>query len=473
MLSVQGDFSTAEMRAKIEKLFAGWNAKQPPVPSLPPVSHRQKPGVYLAEKNEVNQTNFRVGHLGGKLSDKDYPALEVMADILGASQFSSRLVKKVRSDMGLAYSVSANWNANFEHPGTFTIAGSTKSQSTVDALKAIYGEVERIRSTEVSDVELQEAKESTLNSFVFNFDSPSKALSRLVTYEYHGYPKDFIFQYQKAIASVTKADVMRVAKEHLKPENFVTVLVGKPADFGAPVASLNMPVSKIDLTIPEPKAATAKADGASLEKGKQLLQKLQAAAGGADKLSAVKDYTHVAQVKVLAAQGGLQVTQTTKILAPMIRFEQQLPFGKIVIYYDGKGSGFMIGPQGQAPLPAPAVKQANEELFRLQTALWVSDRDPNRTVNAVSDNVVEITDKNGNYIRLTLDGSGLPVKSNYKAADGSGAEVEALYSDFKDVAGIKLPHQVKVSQGGKPAAEITVTEYKLNSGLKPEELGQK
>ena len=51
--------------------------------------------------------------------------------------------------------------------------------------------------------------------------------------------------------------------------------------------------------------------------------------------------------------------------------------------------------------------------------------------------------------------------------------MEALYSDFKDVAGIKLPHQVKVSQGGKPAAEITVTEYKLNSGLKPEELGQK
>ncbi|MFN7938236.1 MAG: pitrilysin family protein [Bryobacteraceae bacterium] len=474
MLAIQGDFSTAEMRAKIEKLFADWNAKQAPVPPLPAVSHRQQPGIFLAEKSEVNQANFRIGHLGGKLNDKDYPALEVMADILGANGFSSRLMKKIRSDLGLAYGISANWNANYDHVGTFTIGGSTKSESTVDALKAIFGEVERIRSTEVSDQELQEAKESTLNSFVFNFDSPSKTLSRIVNYEYHGYPKDFIFQYQKAIASVTKADVMRVAKEYIKPENFVTVVVGKSADFGTPLSSLNMPVTKIDLTIPEPKTATAKADAASLQKGKQLLQKLQAAVGGADKLTAVKDYTHVAQVKVLAMQGGgLQVTQTTKIIAPMIRFEQQLPFGKIVIYYDGKGSGFMVGPQGQAPLPAPAVKQANEELFRLYPTLWMSDRDPNRTVNAVSNDAVEITDKNGNYVRVTLDASGLPAKVNYKAADNSGNEVEAIYSDFKETGGLKLPHAIKVSQGGKPAADITVTEYKLNSGLKPEELGQK
>lgn len=469
LLAIQGDFNTAEMRAKIEKLFAAWDVKQSPVPPLPAVSHRQQPGVFLAEKNEVNQANFRIGHLGGKVSDKDYPALEVMADILGANGFSSRLMKKVRSDLGLAYGVSANWNASYDHTGTFTISGSTKSESTVDALKAIYGEVERIRSNEVTDLELQEAKESTLNSFVFNFDSPSKTLSRLVNYEYHGYPKDFIFQYQKAIAGVTKADVMRVAKEYIKPENFVTLVVGKPADFGTPLSSLNMPVSKVDLTIPEPKAATAKTDAASLEKGKQLLQKLQAAVGGADKLAAVKDYMHVAQVKVLA--NGMQVNQTTKIVAPVARIEQQLPFGKIVIYYDGKGGGFLIGPQGQAPLPPPAIKQANEELFRLPASLWLSDRDADRTVNATGNDAVEITDKNGNYIKITLDAGGLPAKANYRSADGS--EVEATYADFKEASGIKLPHQIKVSQGGKVAAEVTINEYKINSGLKPEDLGQK
>ncbi|MBL8173265.1 MAG: insulinase family protein [Bryobacterales bacterium] len=470
LLAIQGDFNTAGMRSKLEKLFAGWTVKQPKVPEFPAVSHRQAPGVFLAEKNEVTQTNFRVGHLGGKVNDKDYPALSVMADILGANGFSSRMMKKIRSDLGLAYNVSANWNAEYDHPGTFTIGGSTKSESTVDALKAIYGEVERIRSSEVTDLELQEAKESTLNSFVFNFDSPSKTLGRLVTYEYHGYPKDFIFQYQKAIAAVSKADVLRVAKEYLKPENFVTVVVGKPADFGTPLSALNMPVNKIDLTIPEPKAATAKADAASLEKGRQLMAKLQAAVGGADKLAGVKDYTHVAQVKIAA--NGMQVQQTSKIVAPAARIEQQLPFGKIVIYSDGKGGGFMIGPQGQAMgLPPQAIKQAGEEMFRLYPSLWLSDRDAGRTVNAVNNDTVEITDKSGNFIRITLDAAGLPAKAGYRNADGS--EVEAVYADFKDAGGIKFPHSIKVNQGGKTAAEVTVTEYKINSGLKPEDLGQK
>jgi len=71
-----------------------------------------------------------------------------------------------------------------------------------------------------------------LNSFVFNFDRPTKTLSRMVTQDYYGYPRDFLFQYQKAVATVTKADILRVAKEYLKPEDFTIVAVVKPAEFG-------------------------------------------------------------------------------------------------------------------------------------------------------------------------------------------------------------------------------------------------
>ena len=73
--------------------------------------------------------------------------------------------------------------------------------------------MEKIRTTEVTDEELQTAKDTVLNGFVFNFDRPSKTINRLMIYQYYGYPKDFIFQYQKAIAAVTKADVLRVAQE--------------------------------------------------------------------------------------------------------------------------------------------------------------------------------------------------------------------------------------------------------------------
>ena len=38
-------------------------------------------------------------------------------------------------------------------------------------------------------------------------------------YEYYGYPKDFLFEYQKKVTAVTRADVLRVMREHVNPAN--------------------------------------------------------------------------------------------------------------------------------------------------------------------------------------------------------------------------------------------------------------
>ena len=67
ILAVQGDFSAADMRAKLDKLFDGWTVKQAPVPPFPPVTAKPAPGVYLAPKQDVTQTSFAFGHLGGEL----------------------------------------------------------------------------------------------------------------------------------------------------------------------------------------------------------------------------------------------------------------------------------------------------------------------------------------------------------------------------------------------------------------------
>jgi zinc protease len=246
---VWGDFNAAEMKAQIQSLFATWTVTQPPVPAFPAVSKTNAAGAYLAVKTDVTQTFFAMGHLGGVLRDPDYAALEVMSDILGGG-FRSRLFQRVRTQMGNAYEIEANWGATYDHPGIFEITGSTKSASTVETIKAIQEEVEKIRTTEVSDDELNTAKQTTLNGLVFAFDTKSKTLGRVLTYEYFGYPKDFIQQYQKALAAVTKADVLRVAKQHLTPSAFTIVTVGNPKDFAKPLDTLGIPVKTIDLTIP-------------------------------------------------------------------------------------------------------------------------------------------------------------------------------------------------------------------------------
>jgi zinc protease len=223
------------------------------VPAFPPVTAKAAPGTWFADRPEVTQTFFSIGHLGGTLRDKDYPALEVAASILGDG-FKSRLMAQIRTKLGYAYSIGAAWAANFNHPGTFRIGGSTKSASTVEAIQAIKVEVEKMRTTEVTQQELNEAKQSVLNSFVFFFDSPEKTLNRVLQYAYYGYPKDFLFQYQKAIEGVTRADVLRVAKQHWRPDNFTIVAVGNAKDMPKPLSTLG-PVQELDLTIPPPKGA--------------------------------------------------------------------------------------------------------------------------------------------------------------------------------------------------------------------------
>jgi hypothetical protein len=386
------------------------------------------------------------------------------------------LFREVRTTKGLAYGIRGDWGANYNHPGLFRISGSTKSGSTVDAIQAAKAEVERIRNAPVTDQELETAKQSVLNSFVFFFDSPGKILNRVVIYDYYGYPKDFIFQYQKGVQAVTKTDVQRVAKEHLKPEILTIVAVGKPQDFGKPLSTLGA-VNTLDLTIPEPKkAAPAKVDSASVEKGRKLLQRAQQAMGGADKLAAVKDFTLDLQTTIKSPQaGGMQIKQTSQWIGPdQVRQTQELPFGKVIAYYDGK-TGWLSTPKGVEPMPAPVQKQVQGELFRVTFRLVLSDRDPDRTVAAVGENAAEISSKTGNSVRMQFDpGSGLPSTMTYQSMGMSGpAEVETTFSDWKEVDGIKLPHQLSVKQGGQPFAEGKVIAWRLNTGLSSEELSKK
>jgi zinc protease len=467
MLAVYGDFSTAEMKDKLEKLFADWKVDQPAVPPFPKVTAKPAPGIYLAEKPDVTQTFFSMGHLGGTLADKDYAALQVAANILGQG-FSSRLVSEIRTKLGYAYNIAAVWSANYDHPGVFEIVGSTKSASTVDTIDAILKELQKIRTAEVTEAELQEAKDAALNSFVFFFDTPAKTLSRVMRYEYFGYPKDFLFQYQKAIAAVTRADVLRVAKEHFRPEELATVAVGNPKDFGKPLTALGK-VNTIDLTIPEPKQAAAAATGATLDQGKQLLARVQQAMGGADKFAALKDGVQTAELVMEPSAGGMHAKQVNRWVTPdHFRTEQEFPFGKVIAYFDGK-TGWLSTSQGVLPMPPEVQAQARGDLFRMWPSLLLSGRDPARRVNAVGDNTIEISGS-GETVRLEIDPiTGLPTKMSYQQQ----GEIVETFANWRDVAGVKLPFSGALIQNGNKVAEKNVFEYRFNTGISVEELSKK
>jgi zinc protease len=475
MLAVYGDFKIPEMKEKLEKLFADWTVEQPPVPKFPEVTAKAVPGIYLAEKSDVTQTFFAMGELGGTLRDKDYAALQVAANILGQG-FTSRLISQIRTKLGYAYDISASWSANWDHPGTFRIEGSTKSQSTTETLEAARVELDKMRTSEVTARELDEAKNGVLNSFVFNFDSPAKTLNRVMRYEYYGYPKDFLFQYQKAIAAVTRADVLRVSKEHFLPENLAIVAVGNPKEFGKPLSALGK-VNVLDLTIPEPKsdkAPTAKSDPAAAERGQVMLKRAQQAMGGAEKLAGVKDVTESAEMTMSPAAGGMKMKQQIRWAAPgLFRQDQVLPIGTIVAYSDGK-TGWLAMPQGVMPMTPQVLKQAQGEIFREAVSLLLSDRDASRSVTAAGPKSVEISAADGQSVRVEFDdGTGLPSRMAYKEAAMGGAEVTETLSDWREVDGIKMPFKVLMEQNGQKVGDVVISEIKINTGITPEDLSKR
>ncbi len=250
MIGVWGDFDTEEMIKKIEKAFEGWQKVSLQFPQVPKVEYEFPRIVSMIRKEDVNQSNIYLGHIGGMRNNPDFFALILMNRILG-SGFTSRLFKNVRSREGLAYSVYGVYSANYDFPGLFYVGCQTKSESTIKAVRAIIEEVKKMTESEVTDEELALAKDSYLNSFVFNFDTKGEIVSRLMTYAYYGYPQDFLQKTKESIEKVTKADVLRVAKKYLRPDDVQVLAVGRPEDFDEPLSVLGH-VSEVDITIPPP-----------------------------------------------------------------------------------------------------------------------------------------------------------------------------------------------------------------------------
>jgi zinc protease len=163
------------------------------------------------------------------------------------------LVQSIRTAQGLAYSVGGGIGTRFDHPGILQLAMGTKSGSTVESIQALYGQIDELKTKPINDAEIARAKDSILNTFVFNFDTPDKVLRERMAYEFYGYPPDFLERYRTGIEKVTTADVARVIPKYLHKDQLAVLVVGNPADFDKPLSSLG-PVTDLDITIPPPPA---------------------------------------------------------------------------------------------------------------------------------------------------------------------------------------------------------------------------
>jgi zinc protease len=255
IVAVEGDFDGAAMEAKLRKVFESL-ARGTVIETAKMEFPGPKPGVYFADKEDVNQSTIEIVGLGTERSNPDYYALSVMNEIFSGG-FGSRVFQSVRTRLGLAYSVGGSFGALYDHPGVFRSSAGTKSVSTVAATQAILDEIARLKTKPPTPEEMRNAKDQELNSFIFRYDSREKTLNEQVILAFYGYPADFLDKYKDGIERVTAADVTRVANKYIDVSKLAIVVVGNKSQIKPELSTLG-PVTNLDITIPPPPARPKK-----------------------------------------------------------------------------------------------------------------------------------------------------------------------------------------------------------------------
>ena len=225
IMGVVGDFEIPDMINKLDKAMSGWtpgNMMEDPRDTAQTINA----GVYFVEK-DIPQGKVTIVQRGVRRDDPDRAAIDVMNDILGGGGFTSRLMKRIRNDEGLAYGAGSGFSDRVYYPGTFQISYASKNRTVALAAKFAIQEVEKIRTTEVSPEELKTAKESFIETFPRLFESKQGMVNVFIDDQWTNRPENYWKNYRQNISKVTSADVLRVAQKHLDPSNMAMVVVGK------------------------------------------------------------------------------------------------------------------------------------------------------------------------------------------------------------------------------------------------------
>ncbi len=230
VLGVTGDASWPEVEPLIRRLVERIAPCAEPLPDPPIPEIRRLPGIYLVEK-EIEQSVVVMAHpTDVRLADDpEYFAAMLGNSILGAGGFSSRMLGRVRTEEGFAYSATSLWTTPRTHEGIVGATTRTRPENTAPAIELILSTMRELTVAPPTEEEVTTTVERIVNGFVFNFDTPSSIVGRTMVYLAQELPEDWLQRYLAGVQRVTPEEIRDVFAEHLDPSAMTILVVGDPA----------------------------------------------------------------------------------------------------------------------------------------------------------------------------------------------------------------------------------------------------
>lgn len=469
-VGVVGDFDAEVMKEKLTKAFAAVPAGQATNLEFPEVNYNYVSTINLANKPDVNQSTVLLGHIGGMRDNPDYAEVQVMNNVLSGG-FSGRLFQKIRTDLGLAYSVGGQYGmGNPFYPGQFFVQVQTKTSTTAEAINAIVKEIKRLQNEPISQEELENTKDQFLNSLVFRNTSYEQILNRRMNNEYGGLPEDSFEEFVKGVKNTTVEDVQNMAQKYLHPEKLQILVVGNKEELGDQLQQFGN-VNELDISIPQPGQGKEKqAVEGDAQKGKVLLQAM------ADAIIEPNQ-----DVNTLSLSGEVEISQMGQSQTLPVTIFMDYPdaikqsittgAGKMELSYkDGKGT-MKIGGQ-ERPMPPQMVANLKETLNRSVVAIAMKAENVSpqflgtEKMDGKAYNKVNVTVDGKNVVLLLSKETNLPAVMRYQQfspQQGAQVTVEDRYSNWNSADGVTLPYTQATYVDGNKTAEAIYKEHQVNS----------
>jgi zinc protease len=217
VLAIYGDVNPTEVRRTAEFLFGGLKAAGGSTPAVPAIEPLTKPAEAQQSKPGIEQTVLYFAYPGITIQSEDRYALTVLDGALSGIYYpGGRLHTRLR-DSQLVYGVHAFPMTGIEG-GAFMIVAATTKDKRDEVRRIIEEEVNRIRSEDISEQELERAKGMAITANAVDLQTNGGQASSAVSDELFGLGYKEDAQYEARINAVTVDEVRRVAQKYLRPE---------------------------------------------------------------------------------------------------------------------------------------------------------------------------------------------------------------------------------------------------------------